>query len=50
MFIYPCSVYFHENEGWCAYPCYIDNIVLYNIDWILNNIIPVFMIVIANIT
>jgi hypothetical protein len=50
MFLYPCTVYFDQSEGWCAYPCYIDNTVLFNIDWIFNTIFPVFIIVLANIT
>jgi hypothetical protein len=45
MFLYPCTVYFDESEGWCAYPCYIDNTVLYKIDWVFNTILPVFIIV-----
>jgi hypothetical protein len=49
MFLYSCTVYFDENSGWCAYPCYIDNTILYNMDWLINTILPVFVIVLANI-
>ena len=48
MFLYPCEVYFDPTEGWCAYPCYMDNTILYNIDWLLNTVSPVFVIVLAN--
>ena len=50
MFLYPCEVYFDSSVGWCAYPCYLDNILLYNVDWLVNNILPVFTIALANLT
>ena len=50
MYLYNCSVYFDQSEGWCAYPCYIDNNVLYNLDTMISTIFPVFVIVLANIT
>ena len=49
MFAYRCTVYFDYSDGWCAYPCYIDHAVLYNIDWICNTITPVLIIVLANV-
>ena len=49
MFLYPCEVYFDISEGWCAYPCYLDNAVLFNVDWVANNIVPVFTIALANL-
>ena len=49
MFLYQCEVYFDENDGWCAYPCYIDNDLLFKLDWLGNNILPVFVIVLANL-
>ena len=49
MFAYQCSVYFNYSDGWCAYPCYIDESILYNIDWMCNTITPVFIIVVANV-
>lgn len=50
MFAYYCTVYFNYSDGWCAYPCYIDHAILYNIDWICNTITPVLIIVFANVT
>lgn len=49
IFLYRCEVYFNESDGWCAYPCFIDNTVLFGLDWLLNNILPVFVIVLANV-
>jgi hypothetical protein len=49
MFLYPCTVYFDITEGWCAYPCYLDSTVMYNIDWALTTILPVFIIVLGNV-
>ena len=49
MYFYSCAVYFDYAEGWCAYPCYIDNILLFNMDWFIGTIIPVFLIVVANV-
>ena len=49
IFLYPCKVDFDVTTGWCAYPCYIDDPVLYNIDWLLNTILPVSLIVLANL-
>lgn len=48
MFGYQCSVYFNYSDGWCAYPCYIDDSLLYNIDWICNIIVPVCIITVTN--
>ena len=50
IFLYPCTVDFDPDEGWCAYPCYIDNTVMYNIDCFVTTITSVFIIVVANIT
>lgn len=50
MFFYPCTVYFDINIGWCAYPCYLDDTTMYNIDWVLTTILPLFTIVCGNIT
>ena len=48
MFLYSCEVYFNPNDGWCAYPCYMDSLLLYNVDWLSNIVSPVFFIVLAN--
>ena len=50
MFLYPCTVYYDPDSIWCSYPCYLDDTLMYNIDWFINTILPVFIIVIANIT
>ena len=50
IFLYPCTVYFNRDDGWCAYPCYTDDPVMFDIDWFINSISPVFIIVLANIT
>jgi hypothetical protein len=49
IFLYPCIVYSDLSNGYCAYPCYIDDTVLFNIDWICNTISPVFIIVFTNV-
>jgi hypothetical protein len=49
MFSYPCQVYYDPNEGWCAYPCYLDIIVPYHIDWFVNTVLPVLVIIMANV-
>ena len=48
MYFYSCTVYFDYAEGWCTYPCYIDNTILFNVDWFVSTILPVFLIVVAN--
>lgn len=48
MYFYPCTVYFDYAEGWCTYPCYIDNTILFNLDWFVSTILPIFLIAIAN--
>ena len=49
MFFYPCQLYYEPNEGWCAYPCYLDNTVPFQVDWFINTILPVFIIIVANV-
>ena len=49
MFLYPCELYYDPNDGWCAYPCYLDNIVPYYIDWFVNTVLPVLVIILANV-
>ena len=48
-YLYQCEVYFDESNGWCAYPCFIDNAVLFKLDWLGNNILPVVVIVLTNL-
>ena len=50
IFLYQCQVYFDPAEGWCTYPCYMDDTLLFNIDWLLNTVSPVLVIVLANIS
>ena len=50
MFIYQCQLYYVESDGWCAYPCYMDDAFLYQLDWILSTVVPVGLILLANVT
>jgi hypothetical protein len=49
MFLDQCDVYFNPSDGWCAYPCFLDNTILFKLDWLANNISPVVVIVLANL-
>ena len=44
--LYPCRP---TEETYCSFPCYSDDFILFYIDWIINVILPIFIIVIANI-
>ncbi|CAF3932146.1 unnamed protein product, partial [Rotaria sordida] len=50
IYFYPCEMPTYDYVQYCPYPCYSDNLVLYNIDYMLHTIVPVVVIVIANIT
>ena len=49
IYFYPCEVYFNPADGWCASPCYIEHVLLFNIDWFVNTVLPVFVLVLANL-
>lgn len=49
IYVYPCETVFDEESLMCPSPCYSNNFILNNIDWGVNYICPVFLIVLANI-
>lgn len=49
IYFYPCKISYDEESLTCPSPCYANDLILYNIDWIINCIFPVFVIVLANI-
>lgn len=49
IYIYPCRNSPEEYLVYCPSPCYSFNQILYNVDWIINTIIPVGGIIISNI-
>ncbi|CAF3367407.1 unnamed protein product [Rotaria sp. Silwood2] len=50
IYFYPCEMSTYDYVQYCSYPCYSDNLVLYTIDYIVHTILPVIVIIIANIT
>jgi hypothetical protein len=50
LLIYPCKNLIDANHLKCPYPCYANHFVLFFIDSIINTIVPVMIIVIANMT
>ena len=49
IYFYPCEYSLVDDDQHCIYPCYLDNTILFNIDWLVNTLIPVFVIVLANL-
>ena len=49
IYIYPCENYIDEYIQYCAEPCYSLNVVLFNIDRLINTLVPLCVIMIANI-
>jgi len=49
MYLHPCEILFDETNLKCPSPCYADNITLYSIDWIVNTISPIVIIILANL-
>ncbi len=49
VFFYPCVTIFDENSLSCPFPCYTDRLIMSYIDWILHTMIPIMIIVVANI-
>ncbi|CAF1357257.1 unnamed protein product [Adineta ricciae] len=49
VYFYPCETVFPEEETTCAAPCYGRIILIFNLDWVINCIIPIFIIVLSNI-
>ncbi|UJR07431.1 hypothetical protein I4U23_011717 [Adineta vaga] len=50
MYFYPCENFYDETSRHCMYPCYIDNTLLYNIDWVVHTAVPVLILGLANMT
>lgn len=48
IYLYSCPNLSDEDSLTCPVSCYSDHIVIYNIDWIVNYISPVLIIVLAN--
>ena len=49
IFIYPCEYIYIEDYPVCSSPCYRYEIVLSQIDWALNFVSPIIILIIANI-
>ena len=49
IYFYPCENSPDENSSYCQAPCYSSNTLLYNIDWTINTIFPIFVMIVANI-
>jgi hypothetical protein len=49
IYFYPCENSMDEYIQYCAVPCYSLDIVLFNIDWTMNTMIPICILIIANI-
>jgi hypothetical protein len=50
VFVYPCETYPYDNDNlFCPLPCYSNNTILISIDWILNCIIPLIIIIISHL-
>jgi hypothetical protein len=50
IYFYPCENPMDEYIDHCALPCYSFDIVLFNIDWMINTLVPVVVIIFANVT
>ncbi|CAF1363069.1 unnamed protein product [Adineta ricciae] len=48
IYLYPCEVSYDETSQYCLYPCYLDVILAYNLDWVFNIVLPVLMNGFAN--
>ena len=51
IFSYPCDNYPATQDGGlsCPFPCYSYDTVLINIDWILNSVLPLLVIVLSHV-
>lgn len=49
IFFYPCEMPTYDYVQYCPYPCYADNLVLYKIDYTVHAILPLIIIVVANV-
>ncbi|CAF1378888.1 unnamed protein product [Adineta steineri] len=49
IYFYPCEMPTYDYVQYCPYPCYCDNLILYTIDYMINTVFPVVIIIIANI-
>ena len=49
IYFYPCENLIDEYEQYCASPCYSENAVLFNVDWIVNTLFPLGVITAGNI-
>ncbi|CAF3918477.1 unnamed protein product [Adineta steineri] len=47
---YPCDYSNDEDDQSCNVPCYSDDNILFNYDWIINTAFPLTTIIFANIT
>ncbi|CAF3918459.1 unnamed protein product [Adineta steineri] len=48
--LYPCDYSNDEDDQSCIDPCYSDDNILFNYDWIINTAFPLTTIIFANIT
>ena len=49
IYFYPCENSVDEYDQYCAYPCYSSNLILFNIDWIINTMVPLNVLIFANV-
>ncbi|CAF4148704.1 unnamed protein product [Adineta steineri] len=49
IFFYPCQQQFDYTQIWCYGACYLYDVVISTIDWIVSSFIPVVLTVIFNI-
>ncbi|CAF1590491.1 unnamed protein product [Adineta ricciae] len=48
IYLYPCEISYDDASQYCLYPCYLDVILAYTLDWIFNIVLPVLMNGFAN--
>lgn len=44
----PCQKIFNFTDSWCGDPCFLESNPLYFFDWIVNSLLPTFLIVILS--
>lgn len=45
----PCQNYFDYTDSWCGDLCFLENESLYLFDWIINSLLPYFLIILISI-
>ena len=49
IFFYPCVQHFYFTQAWCSGACYLDQLIMGTIDWIVSSWLPILLTIIFNL-